>query len=276
MLTFIQRRLMYHPERGGQLSVQRNAPVCELFPASRDVEVTCADGVTIRGWLLLKGPAREETRRPRPLVIYFHGNAGNRVSRTGWYALLEQLGTDVLAMDYHGYGDSEGRMSETALEHDCDAAWTFATAELGYAPSDILVMGTSLGGAAAVYLTAKQCEAGNVPAAMVTVATFSSMVDVAGSLYPWLPTRAVLVDRYPSHERAARITCPVLMLHGDRDSVVHHRFGEKLFASVPEQSRCGVSKRWICLPNIGHNDILRRAGSTLLVETNQLISQIRD
>ena len=117
-------------------------------------------------------------------MVCFHGNAGDRSTRTGWYRLLNALDVDVLAVDYHGYGDSDGTISETALESDCDAAWDYAVTQLDRRPGDIVIVGTSLGGAAAIYLASKQSEAGTPPAALVTVATFSSMVDAGSSHYP--------------------------------------------------------------------------------------------
>ncbi|MEQ9410725.1 MAG: alpha/beta hydrolase [Fuerstiella sp.] len=277
LLGLLQRKLLYFPQTADTLPVRQHQAASNLFPAARDVQLTCADGVTIRGWLLLQKPSspHDQTDTRRPLVIYFHGNAGNRAGRTGWYQLLAAIGADVLTVDYHGYGDSEGNMSEAALEMDCDAAWSFATNDLGYQPRDIVVMGTSLGGAAAVYLTSRQCADDSRPGALVTVATFSSMVDAGRSHYPWLPVRMILVDRYPSEDRIRHVTCPILQFHGDRDNVVHPQFGRKLFETAPELSSCGVAKRWVDLPGVGHNDIVGTAGSLIQDELASLIRRIR-
>ena len=148
--------------------------------------------------------------------------------------------------------------------HGTSAALEFAVEGLHI--KDIIVMGTSLGGAAAVYLTAKQCQAKKEPAALVAVATFSSMVQVAGSHYPWLPVGAVLVDRYPSANRIPHVTCPVLMFHGDQDRVVQQRFGIRLFEATPDKSKSGVPKRWIDLPGVGHNNIVHLSARTIASE----------
>ena len=264
LLGFLQRRMLYHPSRDDRMSVALFPNVTNLFPAARDVRLTCSDGVSIGGWLLQQetDPADSETSR-RPLVLYFHGNAGNRSGRVGWYELLQALDVDVLAIDYHGYGDSEGSMNEAAMESDCEAAWDFALQELGRSPSDIIVMGTSLGGAGAVYLTSAKCRSGESPCAMITVATFSSMTDAGKAHYPWLPVRTILMDRYPSDERIGDVTCPILHLHGDQDRVVSDRLGQKLFEAASEKSASGIAKRWVTLPGTGHSYLTYTSGNRI-------------
>ncbi len=272
VLAFFQRYLMYHPRTASEMPVASFRDVTRIYPAATDVRLTCSDGVQIGGWLLQK-EAVDGDNAKRPLLIFFHGNAGHRAWRIDWYRIMANADVDVLAIDYHGYGDSSGKMTEEALEIDADAAWNFATKELKYKPEQLLVMGTSLGGAAAVYLASKQCRARNPPAALVAVATFSSMVDVAGSHYPWLPVGAVLVDRYPSDERVAHVTCPVVMFHGDKDRVVPYKFGARLFDAVPEKSASGVPKRWVNLPGVGHNDIVHRAARPISEQIHRLAKQ---
>ena len=275
LFGFLQRQLLYAPQPATSLSVFDFQDLTSIFPAATDVEVMCGSGVTIRGWLLRKSATQDATAT-RPLVIYFHGNAGNRAGRGEWYDTFDQAGADVLAMDYHGYGDSGGTMTEHSLELTADAAWKFALEDLSYRSSQIVVAGTSLGGAAAVYLASQQSESGNAPAALVTVATFSSMVDVARSHYPWLPVNAILVDRYPSVQRIPRVSCPIVAMHGDNDSVVQQQFGRRLFDAAPSVSSGNVEKKWISLQNVGHNDLLangrdsiRRALKTIVAAVNE-------
>lgn len=275
LLAFLQRKLLYFPATSQSLAVNGFPEVTRLFPAASDVELTCADGVRIRGWLLQKEKSNDNGAIRRSLVIYFHGNAGDRSGRIGWYELLESLDVDVLAIDYHGYGDSDGSITEEALELDCDAAWEFATQRAGYAPQDITIVGTSLGGAAAIYLTEKQCRIGTPPAGLVTVATFSSMVDAGRSHYPWLPVGLILVDRYPSDERIPHVTCPLVLLHGDQDRIVRQEFGDKLFQAAPDASVCGIPKRWVNVPGVGHNNLIFEAADTIQSEIQVLLDSIR-
>jgi len=264
---------MYHPATAPNLSVAKHRTVLHRFPAAEDVEMESSGGTIIRGWWLRQST---DAASRRPLVLMFHGNAGHRGGRQGWYELLESAGCDILAIDYQGYGDSEGAPSQIAVESDAVAAWQLASSELGYKPRDIVVMGISLGGAAAVHVTSLQSQASHPPAGLITVATFSSMLEVAKSYYPWFPVRAVLLDHYPSAERMRHVTSPIIHLHGDADRVVKPKFGRRLFAEAPAVSSCGVPRRWVSLPGTGHNDVLLKSREIVRDELSRFVASVAD
>jgi len=273
LFGFLQRRLLYAPQQASRLAVADYRDLTSMYPAATDLKLTCDAGITIGGWLLRKSDSAEATAT-RPLVIYFHGNAGNRAGRGAWYHTFETAGADVLAVDYHGYGDSSGTMNEKSLELTADAAWNYAVGTLGYPCSRIVIAGTSLGGAAAVYLASQQSEFGTPPAALVVVATFSSMVDVGRSHYPWLPVRAILVDRYPSVQRITKVSCPVIAMHGDKDEVVEQQFGRRLFDAAPPASIGNIEKKWVNLHNVGHNDLLSVGRESIHREIKRVVAAV--
>ncbi|MEP3481873.1 MAG: alpha/beta hydrolase [Fuerstiella sp.] len=273
LLGFFQRKLLYHPRKEKPLLVEADLALMKLYPDAKDVRLTCADGIKIGAWLLTKTVGPDDDRRP--LIIYFHGNANNRASRAPWYQIFAEIEADVLAIDYHGYGDSEGTMTEGGMYQSCDAAWGYATEELQYAPSEIILAGTSLGGAAAVYTAAQQTDSVKQPAALVVTATFSSMVDVAASLYPWLPVSSILVDRYPSADRISNVKCPIVIIHGNADRLVHTKHGQTLFDAAPAKSESGQPKRWKTLDGIGHNGLVRLAGTQIQQEFQSVIDNLK-
>ena len=269
VLGFFQRKLLYRPSVADALPIASFPQATGGYSSADDVDMVCRNGETIRGWLL-----REPGDTPRPLVLYFHGNARNRSDRGPWYELLRDAGLDVLAIDYQGYGDSGGKTTEATIEQSCDATWTYATTELGYAPDQLVVAGTSLGGAAAVYTAHKQSQAGAAPSCLFVTATFSSMADVAGSLYWWVPVRALLVDTFPSAQRASGITCPVLVMHGDVDKLVDQKFGERLFEAFPETAANGMQRRWQNLAGISHHGIVENGYDTILLAIRGLLHDV--
>lgn len=277
ILRFLQRKLMYHPLVAANLRVAEFREVTSLYPAARDVRLVCADGTQIGAWLMQKSATRKLTAQQgaRPFVIYFHGNSGNRASRIPSYRMIEKSGCDVLAVDYPGYGDSEGRITESALHQSAEAAWDFVTSTLQVPVSQIILMGVSLGGAAAIHTAFTACAIGRMPAALFTVATFSSMIDVAQDHHPWLPVKWILVDRYRSDLLARDITCPYVTLHGNADLVVHERFGRRLFDAFPPHSADGTPKRWVTMHGIGHQDLMASGGQTIAAELRRLSSRVR-
>jgi fermentation-respiration switch protein FrsA (DUF1100 family) len=108
----------------------------------------------------------------------------------------------------------------------------------------------------ATRLAAEMSAAGSPPAGLVLRSTFSRLTDAAAWHFPWMPVRWLLVDRYPSVERITQVTCPILVLHGRRDTIIPFEMGERLFAAAPEKSSQGIAKRLLPLETADHNDVM--------------------
>jgi pimeloyl-ACP methyl ester carboxylesterase len=63
------------------------------------------------------------------------------------------------------------------------------------------------------------------------------------------------VDRYPSDTRIPLVKCPVVILHGDEDSLIDQQFGRRLFDAAPENSADGTPKQWISMTGVNHNNV---------------------
>ena len=251
MLLFLafQRSLMYPAAVTGPLPAAEQRP-----PGVRldDVTAITDDGLTLHGWRCR--PLADTPQRP--VVLLFHGNGGNRNGTLATAELLAALGAETLLFDYRGYAENAGSPSETGLKIDAHAVWKTATGSLGIPPERIVLFGESLGGAVAVALAADLCTAGTPPAGLMVRSTFGSIVDVAAGRFPWLPVRLALRDRWNSAGRVARVTCPVLVLHGDTDGSVPLAMGRALFAAVPPASAAGVPRQFVLLAGAGHNNVL--------------------
>jgi len=279
MLAVLQRSLIYLPDRESQIAPQDAG----LSPGRvHAITLKTDDGLELRGWHILP-PAQSATDPKqcdqqlalgRPVVLYFSGNAGNRAWRIPEFEVFTQLGCDVIVFDYRGYGENPGSPSEERLAADATAVWRYATQARRIEPRRLILFGESLGGGVAVRLAAEQCAAGTPPGGLVLRATFSSLPDAAAYHYPWLPVRWLLVDRYESAERMPRVTCPILHLHGLRDSIIPIELGRKLFAAAPPQSANGIPKRFVALPSADHNDILAVAEPEFEAAVAQFLKQL--
>jgi len=255
VFSCLQRKMMYPAARAESLSVDEYPELRQYFYSATDLEITTPDKVTIRGWHLQVAATPADR-----LILLFHGNAGHRAHRGSWYDIARSLNADVLVIDYHGYGDSGGSPSERALIQDGEAAWEYAVGTLKFQPAQIVIVGESLGGAVGVQLAAEKCRAGTAPCGLVLVATFSSMVDVAGYQFPWLPVRFFLIDCYRSDKHIIDVTCPILQFHGDQDTIVPLQFAQRLHQLSPVTSSEGKPKSLHILRGTGHNDILHLHG----------------
>ncbi len=111
------------------------------------------------------------------LVLFFHGNAGDRRGRVDYCQVFNGARADVFVIDYRGYADNPGSPNETGLLKDARALWKYATETCNVDASRIVLFGESLGGGVAVGLAHEVCAAGTPPAGLIVRSTFSSLTD---------------------------------------------------------------------------------------------------
>ncbi len=214
-------------------------------PTIEDVWFGSPDGVRLNGWFA-------EARRPRAVVLYAEGNAGNITGRR-WVIHLfrKRLGCSVLLFDYRGYGRSEGSPTIAGVLADARAARHWLAGRGRVAENEIVVVGNSLGGAVAVDLAARDGARG-----LVLENTFSSLADVAERHFGRL-TRLLVADRLDSASSIRDYPGPLLQTHGSADRVVPYESGRRLF------EKAGGPKRFVRVPGGDHNDpgVPRRPGS---------------
>ncbi|NLF69756.1 MAG: alpha/beta hydrolase [Candidatus Anammoximicrobium sp.] len=281
MLAVLQRAMIYLPARQSRIDPQEAG-----LAAGRvhSIALQTDDGLELHGWHVLPDGHAAADREAcdaqlalgRPVVLYFSGNAGHRAWRIEDFEVFAHLDCDVFVFDYRGYGDNPGSPSEARLAADATAAWRYATQLRRIPPRRLILFGESLGGGVAVRLAAEQCAAGTPPGGLVLRATFSSLADAAAYHYPWLPVRWLLVDRYESARRMPQVSCPLLHLHGLRDSIIPVGLGRKLFAAAPPQSAHGIPKRFVELPAADHNDILAVAGAEVEAAVAQFLKHLEE
>lgn len=181
--------------------------------------------------------------QPRPgagAVLYFGGNAEDvSLSLPELAAAFPQRA--VYALHYRGYGGSAGAPTERALHADALALFDRVHAS----HSEVLVVGRSLGSGVAVRLASQRPVA-----RLVLVTPFDSLPSLAAPLFPWLPVRWLLLDRYDSARLAPRITTPTLILAAGHDEVVPRESTERLLRRFAPGTATMV-----VIPASGHNTI---------------------
>ena len=235
LLLSQQRRLIYFPAR------DQVPPAASVLRGAQDVALKTADGLRLGAWYL---PAAGGG----PAVLVCNGNGGDRTGRAPLAAALHRAGLSVLLFDYRGYGENGGSPTEEGLALDAAAArdWLADRAEVDH--RRLVYFGESLGAAVAVRLATQQ-HSTYAPAAVVLRSPFTSLADVGRVHYPWLPLqRPLLLDRYPSLAHIIGLTVPLLVIAGDRDTIVPTSLSRRLFDAAPEP------KRFVLIPGADHND----------------------
>lgn len=241
LLYFKQREMMYprNPARAEIASAN--------LPRAEETELATSDGEKLVAWVV---PPREG----KPVLLFFHGNAGNFASRgrQSRFRLLTEDGTGLFAVNYRGYGGSTGSPSEDGLALDARAAYAAAAARFG--AGRLVGYGESLGTGVVLKLAAEAPLR-----AVILEAPYLSTAAVAQQLYPYVPVGLMMYDQFRSDLVIGKVQGPLLVLHGQRDGVIPFNQGEALFALA------NPPKRFISFPQGDHND-LRTHGSITEVQ----------
>lgn len=167
-----------------------------------------------------------EESETKPWVIFFHGN-GLLVGSFPCiqrYQLLREAGFNVLTVEYRGYGmSSELTPSEEGVYADSRAGWRYLTQEVGVNPNQIVLYGWSLGSGVATYLASRV-----QPAGLITEGAFTSLMDVAQDIYPWIPASLLMQNEFNNLARSKSLSLPWLMLHSRNDNIIPFSHAETL------------------------------------------------
>ena len=229
-LYLVQRSLLFPIPR-----TERTPPEAAGFPEAEEHLLTTADGEKVIVWYVPAKPGHA-------VVLYFPGNGDFLAGRVGRLRSIASDGTGLVALSYRGYAGSSGQPTEPGLLQDAAAAYAFTVAR--FSADRIVVWGFSLGSGVAVALAAAQ-PVGK----LVLEAPYTSTADIAALGFRLMPVRWLMKDQFRSDERIARVTAPLLIMHGGRDAAIPIAFGERLFAIAHE------SKQFVRFPDGGHDNL---------------------
>ncbi len=146
-------------------------------------------------------------------------------------------------MNNRGYGGSGGRPTEENNVTDAIVAYDYLV-ERGVSPEQIVAYGESLGSGQAIRLAATRPVA-----AIVLESPLTSTVEVAQTTYFWLPLRLLITDQYNNERNIRLVTAPVMVLHGEQDSVIPAEMGRRVYQAANEPKKIEL------FPHGGHVDL---------------------
>jgi len=219
MIRWFEHRQVYVPDR----TLEANGS--ELGRPFEEVFFNAGDDVRLHGWFF---PADPGSPRAHQALLLCHGNAGNISHRLHFYRAWLELGVNVFTFDYRGYGRSEGRPGEEGTYWDAQAAVGWLR-QKGFVPTNIIALGKSLGGGVASELMLREPLGG-----LILQSTFTSIPDIGGELYPWLPVRRLHRIKYDTVNRLPKIKNPVLVVHSRTDDLIGFHHAEQNFKAANE------------------------------------------
>ncbi|MBE0501039.1 MAG: alpha/beta hydrolase [Desulfuromonadales bacterium] len=233
----MEQRLLYFPDP----HLVATPAVYDL--AYKEVVITTTDNIQLHGWFV---PGEKE----KPVVLFFHGNAGNISHRLDNIRLLHKIGLNTFIFDYRGFGKSRGRPSEQGVNEDAIAALGWLKSR-GWSAENTIYFGRSLGAAVAVNLADRYA-----PAGLILETPFTSLRDMGRQHYPLLTLTLgwILRDNFNNLEKIRRIKAPLLIFQGDQDAIVPAKMARDLFDAANRP------KTFHLIPGAGHNDTYEKGG----------------
>jgi uncharacterized protein len=206
-----------------------------------------------------------------PAVLYLHGSRWNLTGQTTRIEELHDFGFSVLAIDYRGFGKSDGDLpSEQTVYEDADVAWE-RLKELQPDAGKRYIYGHSLGGAVAIDLAARLSKAAadaGTPApvhGLIVESSFTTLVDMAREVTSrLLPVQLLLSQKFDSLSKMQQLSMPVLIVHGAGDRYVPARFSEELFEAAHEP------KKLLLVDGATHNNCMRVGSAEYLAAIREL------
>ena len=218
-----QRNMIYFPQRLDRdwEHVQKNEPFEIEFQR---------DGNRLKGWLIHAN--RDD------LLIYYGGNAEELSYNI---ADFEQLRSHaVLLVNYRGFGESEGRPTESDLVADA----LMIVDEIRDRFQTVVIMGRSLGSGVAVQVASQRNLDG-----VILVTPYDSIAAVGQDLYPWAPVKLLAKDPYDSLAVCSSVRAPTLFLVAERDEIIPLKHSQNLADHWPSKPR------WVTIADSDHNSV---------------------
>jgi uncharacterized protein len=185
----------------------------------------------------------QEAPAPNGTLVLFHGNGGTALDRGFYLKPFMDLGFRIILAEYPKYGGRAGKVGEKPF-----VAAGSETVRLAYEQykEPLYLAGESLGcGVSAA--VAKQTS---VPVAgIILITPWDTLASVAKSLFPFLPVKLVLTDKYDSIENLKSFKNKISVVGAQRDEILPIKHAINLYNALPEDRK----RMWI-IKGASHND----------------------
>ena len=206
---------MYHPQENNYFGDKLEVEI-------EKVNITTIDNINLLGWFHKKDLNKFKT------IIYFHGNAGTLDNRIHKLNHFKNMKVNFLIIAWRGFSGNQGSPSEKGLYIDGQSAVNWILKQ-GVLEENIILYGESLGTGIATEIAQHKSFAG-----IILETPFTSMINAAKEFYPYIPVNLLLKDKYENFKKIKNINSPILIMHGEKDTIVPFSMGEKMYQLANE------------------------------------------
>lgn len=219
-------------------------PGDSILPDVHDGTIPVGDSVVL-GYRLYASQA------DHPVIVYFHGNGEIASDHDMFADHYRAAGVSLLVIDYRGYGWSTGKPTVSALLGDVApimAALPGLLHDAGLSDDTLLVMGRSLGSAPAIHAAHTSPDRFK---GIIIESGFSRATRLLARLgLPQIVTEH-LPDPVGNDRKLGELALPLLVIHGEQDTLLPITHGEELYAASLAEN-----KQIVRIRGAGHNDLM--------------------
>lgn len=223
-LYFNQEKILFHPDP---------LPANYQHRKGQEVWLTTKDDIRLNAALVRQA-------KPKGAILYLHGNRGSLKRCLAQTRQFDNMGYDILVLDYRTYGKSEGKLeNEAQMYADAQLAYDYLSERY----DNITIVGYSMGSGMASFLAAN-----NPTKALLLIAPYVSIVDMKNKYIPFVPN-FLLKYQFRTDRNLAKVSCPTILVHGHNDEVIPFDSSTKLNKLFPSSEVVG-------LPGVGHRRVI--------------------
>lgn len=255
------------------VGIDNPRPETKILPDIAFETVQLKSNKTIECWLIKKDSAKGS-------VILFHGYGGEKSSMLDKANIFFTLGYNTLLVDFMGSGGSEGNQTTIGFfeAQQVKTAFDFLKAR---GENNIILFGTSLG---AVAIMKAQKDYALNASAIILECPFGTMLETVQARFssmnvPGFPMAHLLVFwggvqngfNAFSHNPvnyAKNITCPVLLLSGEKDERVSMNEIKRIYNNLKGVKKLGT------YPLAGHENYLKKYKNEWEHDISSFISDV--
>ncbi len=214
-IYIFQRNLLYHPSENNYFGDKITVSI-------EKIKIKTKDNIELLSWYHSKKISDYKT------ILFLHGNAGSLENRIHKINHFKDMNINFLLMSWRGFNGNKGKPTEQGLYEDARSALGWLASK-GVKENNIIIYGESLGTGVAIEIAQNKNFAG-----IILESPFTSMIAVGKNIYPYLPVKYLLKDKYESDKKIKNINCPILIMHGKIDNIVPFHMGRKMYELANE------------------------------------------
>ena len=255
---------LFHPRPEPAVSPLQRSDSEIRMSGRRDILIPVQENIAI-------GACFHMAEKSGGSILFFHGNGEIVADYDDLGAVYNQMGINLLAVDYRGYGRSSGKPTVTAMMRDCHIIFDFARKWLqqNNFTGPILLMGRSLGSASVLELAAAYKD-------IIDGLIVESGFAYAGPLLTLLGIDFAALEfkeekGFRNVDKIKNFDKPTLIIHAEFDHIIPYSDGQTLYDASPSKV-----KQLLKIPGANHNDIFMRGLQEYLAAVKNIVETVSE